>query len=101
MNEEVKRQVLQLILRRGNVDKVVVFGSRARKDAKPYSDIDIAVFAKKWSRSDCNIVKSELDEDVHTALKFDLIHFDELPEGRFKDRIIKEGEVIYDSRTNQ
>ncbi|WP_367142727.1 nucleotidyltransferase domain-containing protein [Desulfosporosinus sp.] len=56
------------------VDQIILFGTRARGDHKPTSDIDLAVFL---SESNCKgHLISEFD-DLNTLLKIDTIFVNE------------------------
>lgn len=90
-------QIVQLVLNYKKVEKIVIFGSRAGQRFKDTSDIDIAVFSKNWSGKDINIVKHNLNEDIKTPLKFDLVNFYSLSKDKLKKNILEKGEVIYES----
>ena len=54
---QVNSQKLTEIARRYNLDLVIVFGSQAREQVRPGSDIDVAV---RWLRRDWEDVEREL-----------------------------------------
>lgn len=67
------------------IERVVLFGSRARGDARPDSDYDVAVFLREpdsfWTESG-RLAEIETDVLYDTgavvnALPFDSAHFDE------------------------
>lgn len=78
------------------VERVLLFGSRAKGDAGPRSDIDIAVScptadARTW------LDICRLAEDAETLLKIDFVRLEEAsPE--FRQRIVNEGKVLYERR---
>ena len=82
------------IARRHPIDKIVLFGSRARGDNKRASDIDLAVFpvAGFVGRG---YFASEMD-DLETLLKIDLVYVDEATERELLERINKEGVILYE-----
>ncbi|GMO59373.1 MAG: hypothetical protein Ta2D_05090 [Rickettsiales bacterium] len=71
------------------VDKILLFGSRARGDNEEKSDIDIAVLLNDEDDLKWGIVNA-IVECRDTLLKVDLIRFNTLKDGAFKDRILKE-----------
>lgn len=76
------------------VERIVLFGSRARGDAAPRSDIDLAITcpradAKRWS----DIV--EAAEEASTLLNIDLVRADTAP-AELLAQIAREGRVIYE-----
>ena len=76
------------------VERIVLFGSRARGDAAPRSDIDLAIEcpgadARRWSQ----IV--ETAENTATLLQIDLIRMDTAP-SELLTQIASEGRVLYE-----
>lgn len=76
------------------VERIYLFGSRARGDAGSRADIDIAVSCpvasqKQWLRI-CGRV-----EEVDTLLFIDVVRFEEASDD-LKARILGEGKVIYE-----
>lgn len=76
-------------------EKIVIFGSRAAKNFKVTSDIDIAIFGKDWSDKDVNIVKYTLDEIIRTPLKLDIVNFYAIKKHKLKEEILNKGRIIY------
>jgi predicted nucleotidyltransferase len=77
------------------VETVWIFGSRAREDARPLSDYDIAFLfptghASAWARFTGDWV-----EKAQTLLPVDLVNFSSIDDDLQK-RILKEGIVIYE-----
>lgn len=101
INNAVLSQIIKTILTHKQVEKVLLFGSRANGGFKEASDIDLAIFAKNWSDKDLNLVKDKLEHSVKTPLKFDLLNFYKLSKVTLKKEILKEGKVIYDSEKNK
>lgn len=80
---------------RYHIQKVILFGSRARGDNSPVSDYDIAVFGKDMSER----VKAGfyLDvEDIDTLKKIDIVFVDDKVSPRLLDKIADEGVVVYE-----
>lgn len=76
------------------VERIVLFGSRARGDAMPRSDIDLAISCpradpKVWS----DIV--EAAEEAPTLLMIDLVRMDTAPPELLAE-IAREGRVLYE-----
>ena len=99
INEKLKAQIIKVILSRKPVDKILLYGSRARGDFKAASDVDLAIVAPRWTHRDASLVHNQLEETISTPLKFDLVLFHELDKTALKERIIKEGAVLYESTT--
>jgi uncharacterized protein len=80
------------------VDRVVLFGSRAKGTDRPRSDVDLAVEApgasvRTWSRL------LELAEEAETLLAIDLIRLD-TANAEFRNEILREGVTLY-ARPNE
>lgn len=79
--------------RRYNIDKIVLFGSRARKTNRPKSDIDIAVYGCKNFRD----FYFDINEKVDTLLTFDIVNMDEENiSAELLSEIKRDGVVIYE-----
>lgn len=77
------------------VDKVVLFGSRARGDHHDRSDIDLAVFCDRASADDWRKVKNCMREGrIDTLLSVDCVRFDDTTPA-LRERILAEGKVLY------
>jgi len=93
-------EILRQILKYKKPEKIVIFGSRAGGDFDKTSDIDIAIFAKSWSSEDVNHIRDQLEEYVKTPLKFDVIDFYRLTKKSLKEKILRKGKIIYESRAD-
>ena len=83
------------------VDKIVLFGSRARGDHHDRSDIDLAVFCDRASDAEWQQVLDCLREDrIDTLLKVDCVHF-ERSNAALKEHITIEGKVLYEKDGQQ
>jgi len=68
------------------VESVWLYGSRARGDGQPRSDIDIAVLCPNASNGDWLLVL-DIVEDADTLLKIDIIRLDNIADERLKQNI--------------
>lgn len=83
---------LTALAERYGISKIVLFGSRARGDNGSKSDVDIAVFG-------CNDFSSfslDVDDEVQTLLKFDIVNMDEKVSDELRGAIQRDGVVIYE-----
>ena len=92
MNIE-KRIVNEIIslAQKTNIQKIILFGSRARGDNKERSDIDLAV-----SGGDIAYFSTEIDEYVDTLLMFDVVNLDGVVQPELLESIKKEGVMLYE-----
>ncbi len=77
------------------ISKIILFGSRARKDNWQRSDIDLAVYTKDLNAK----IFFRLDlEEIETLLKFDVVFIDDNTSEKLLDEIKKDGVVIYEAK---
>ena len=88
--EQVIMEICE-IAKRCQVDKVLLFGSRARGDFKRTSDIDLAVTGGDFLR-----FALDVEEETSTLLEFDIVDLDRCMQQALRDSIEKEGRVIFE-----
>lgn len=77
----------------GCIKKVILYGSRARGDYKPGSDIDIAIVFRKNCEKIYEIRDRLLEQNfIYT---FDIIDYEEISNEKLKKNIDREGIVIF------
>ena len=99
LDEDLKKEIISIILSHKPVNKIILFGSRSQVEYQETSDIDLAVVCDNWTSTDINIVLDKLEEYLPIALRFDLVHFNKLKNITLKQEIEK-GLIIYDDKQN-
>ena len=95
-NTGIREQVIKDTIdfaKKYDVEKVLLFGSRARGDFKRTSDIDLAV-----SGGDFDRFALDVDEETTTLLMFDIIDLDREMQPELRESIEKEGVVLYEEK---
>lgn len=77
-----------------DIEKVLIFGSRAKGTHKPYSDIDLAVVAPNMDDREFSRLWNELDA-LELVFKLDVLHWDKLGQQKLKDSIMTHGRYFY------
>lgn len=78
------------------VQRIWLYGSRARGDHSPRADIDLAVeCVPATGRNDWLRLAGSIDEEAPTYLFVDIVRIDEV-QSVLKDRIMEEGQLIYE-----
>ena len=94
MDTGIKKQVLDAIFMlaaKNGIEKILLFGSRARGDYRRTSDIDLAVWGGNAAR-----FHADIDEEVSTLLSFDIVDMDGSVQKELMDSIKREGKVLYE-----
>jgi len=90
---------IQSIGQKYAIEKIVLFGSRARGDNKVVSDIDLAVFPlPEFDKR--GYLASELD-DLETLSKVDVVLIDKNTNLRLLENIKREGVTLYERTVHQ
>ncbi|HNS80433.1 MAG TPA: nucleotidyltransferase domain-containing protein [Kiritimatiellia bacterium] len=92
----LRAQITEIICSQKPVNRIILFGSRARGKARRTSDIDLAVDGNGWTDQDVNLVHNRLEEEVPTALKFDLVNVSDISRPELKKEIFENGKTIYE-----
>ena len=83
---------LALMAEKYNITKIILFGSRARGDNNAKSDVDIAVYGCE----DFARFSLDVEDEVWTLLKFDVVNMDGDVSEELKNEIHSDGVVIYE-----
>lgn len=94
---DVLTELISLFERNTAIDKVEVFGSRARGDHTPKSDIDLAIYSKTISKEAFKLLQLELSE-LPIFYYIDSVHFENATQA-LRDNIKKDGIVIFTKHT--
>ena len=92
----IKQKVIEEIIdlaKKYHVEKVILFGSRARGDNHDRSDIDLAVYGIR--EEDKSLFWYDIEE-LPTLLKFDIVHVDDNTDTDLLESIRKDGVVLYE-----
>lgn len=82
---------IRLFAEKHKVQKVILFGSRARGTHTERSDIDIAVVG-----GDFDAFFWDIKENTHSLLMFDIVNMDESTSDDLREEIEKDGIMIYE-----
>ena len=80
-----------MFAKKHSIQKVILFGSRARETHRERSDIDIAVYGGNFDS-----FYWDIKENVHSLLIFDIVEADGDISEELREEIVKDGVVIYE-----
>ena len=78
------------------IDKVVLYGSRAKGNYRRGSDIDITLFGKELTLNNSVYPLMDALEELNLPYSFDISIFDYIDSLDLKDHINSGGKVFYD-----
>ena len=90
IREQVIREICE-IAKKYKVEKVILFGSRARGNFHRASDIDLAV--KGGDFADFSL---DVDEETSTLLMFDFVDLNQSIQQELRENIEREGKIFYE-----
>lgn len=79
------------------IDRVVLYGSRAKGNYKPFSDVDITLVGNELTHEDLNRIILAID-DLLLPYQFDISIFHQLKNEALIDHINRRGIVIYERK---
>ncbi len=94
-NEEMQKLVAVLSTQ-PNIEKAIVYGSRAKGTNREFSDVDMTLMGKNLSHSDLNQVALKID-DLLLPYEFDLSLYSSLTNENLLEHIKRVGKVIYET----
>ena len=94
LNDSTIIKIQSVFKKYPQVDKVVVFGSRAKGNFRPGSDIDLTLFGNELNQQLCSDIAEELD-DLLLPYMIDLSVFNLLDHADLKEHILRVGKVFY------
>lgn len=96
INDKIKNHIIEIILR--HIDKedcvIFLFGSFARHSPRRTSDIDIGILSSTpIKKSTLYLLREELEDEVQTLRKIDLVDFTDVKDILFLKQALKEAEI--------
>lgn len=86
--------IINIIRKNEKIDKIILFGSRAKQTYEKGSDIDIAISGNGLNTNDILDLSNALD-DLDLPYKFDLVILERINEKELLDHIFRKGIVLY------
>lgn len=90
LDMDIQNQII-VQAKKYQIEKVILFGSRARGDHRETSDIDLAV-----SGGNVTGFRLAVDDEVRTLLMFDVVNLDEPVQKPLLQSIESEGVILYE-----
>ncbi len=97
LKEELIKSLGEIFDKYDKIDRVVVFGSRAKGNFKSGSDIDLAIFGKDIDLRYLHDLEVEID-DLLLPYEFDFVIFENIKDNELKKHIERVGESFWERR---
>ena len=94
LSDSVITKIQRVFEKYPQVNRVVVYGSRAKGNFRTGSDIDLTLFGNELNQHLCSDIAEELD-DLLLPYTIDLSVFDQLQHPDLKDHIERVGQIFY------
>lgn len=94
LNENTLESVISIFAKHSKIEKVLLYGSRAKGNYRKGSDIDLALVGENINIQDLNKILLELDE-LYLPYSFDLVIFERIENEDLIDHINRIGITIY------
>jgi len=98
VSRELINEINNIAKMYSEIEKIVLFGSRAKGDNNEKSDIDLAIYTKN-NKFDSWLKFYESIDQMDTLIKIDLVHVNENIDKQLLNNIINEGVVIMSNET--
>jgi predicted nucleotidyltransferase len=86
--KEKELQEIKQILSDNHIGKAILFGSRAKGNYSPGSDVDLAIIGNEKKLSDA------LNEESHLVYYFDIINLEKIKNKNLKEHIYRVGKEL-------
>lgn len=94
IKEEQWDMLCYIFAKNPRIEKVILYGSRAKGTFKPYSDVDITLVGSDLSTTDLADTMNAID-DLLLPYMFDVSLYHKLKSPKLLDHISRRGIVIY------
>ena len=100
LDVDTQRNIREAIAQFPHIEKVLIYGSRAKGNYKAGSDIDITLIAEDLTLKNSVYPLSTALDELHLPYTFDISIFDQLENPDFVDHILRVGETFYQKENN-
>jgi predicted nucleotidyltransferase len=96
LSEKGLKYMNDLFSRYSEIEKVIIYGSRATGHFQNGSDVDLVLMGDKIPKKVVSHIHFLLEEESPTLLYHDVLHFDSLKNEKLKNEIEEKGKVLYE-----
>ena len=97
LKKSVIQEICKVLEQFPEIEKVVIYGSRAKGKFKPGSDIDLSLFGESLTSIQINKLNLQLD-DLFLPYTFDISIYHQLSNIQLKEHIDRVGHIFYEKK---
>ena len=87
--------IINSIKKFNEIEKAVIFGSRAKGNYKPGSDVDIAIYGNRISFDTISKLHSMMEDKGPLPYYFDIVDYTHLGQTELREHIDRVGKIIF------
>lgn len=92
---KTRNQLQDVFEKHPGIEKVIIYGSRAKGNFKPNSDIDITIISPQMSLKELSTIENQID-DLMLPYKIDASLFHQIDNAELLDHIHRIGIVFFE-----
>lgn len=100
LTDKTLNQITEVFQKHAEVEKVLLYGSRAKGNFRPSSDIDLTVIAPQLELKDINKISMELD-DLLLPYTIDISLYHHIKDPEVLDHIKRVGKTFYQKKEQE
>ena len=100
LSDKQTEQIKDILRQYKEIDKAVLFGSRAMGNYKKASDVDITIMGENADFNLAAKIKSHFENDTYLPYFFDIISYNTIQSEELKQHIKMYGKTILDKNDN-
>jgi len=98
LKEQDISDIVAAIAKFEEIEKASIFGSRAKGNYKPGSDVDLAIFGDCITFDTVSRLHGALEEESRMPYFFDIVDYSQLTNAELKGHIERVGNIIYEKQ---
>ena len=92
ISEKSYKLIIKVLMQYPNIEKTIIYGSRAKGNFRRGSDIDLAITGEKLSPAIALEIAALLNEQEPIPYKLDVIHYESICNSDLKEHIDRVGQ---------
>jgi predicted nucleotidyltransferase len=95
LTQQDHERILSAIQKFPEIERTIIFGSRAMGNNKKASDVDLAIFGKNITSATAIRLRSLLNEELPLPYFFDVVVYEKIANDKLKRHIDEHGVTLF------